>query len=449
MPRSIAFVEPEGADRGVIPRRASRPRWFVLVALLIPGAARAAEAARVVSGGEKDNPYDLNLAIGFSGASRQALLKREAPVVGRPDSGLTRELIYRHTRQTAHVRADLGLLPDVGLFVNLPFVVSDRRSLEFDQSGEGCPGASGCVDANNSTLLRDGVLPGYGQSSYGLDVPRGGSFQAPSSRVFDGPERSGIEYLGVGLQWAVFNQERVRSEATWILSFESRLSIAKDQRFDPLNPAANTAVGPGYHQLVFGSMGARRFGSLEPYLGGWYMYPVKTAGSVYESQGLGKHTFANPQHRGGVEVGLESAMYEQPRLRHRLVLELRGRAEARFLGLAQAELWEPLTASSACVQVGRVCRALDHADVNQDGTADPHTGVTRSPTYGVFSADLGLSAQVGEHTRFRGLFGLFAEQSRFLTDARSGYALIDAPGRRFFVTRSRGYQFFVEGALLF
>ena len=42
-----------------------------------PGPAGAAEATRVVSGGEQDNPYDLNLTLGFRSSLRQAVLKRE------------------------------------------------------------------------------------------------------------------------------------------------------------------------------------------------------------------------------------------------------------------------------------------------------------------------------------------------------------------------------------
>ncbi|MDZ4695723.1 MAG: hypothetical protein SGI86_11290 [Deltaproteobacteria bacterium] len=418
-------------------------------ALVVSGQlAFATEAARVVSGGEEANPYDLNLTVGYSSAFNESQLKREGVGSnGQTEEG--RDLIYKSSRNYLNLRADIGLLPDVGFFVTLPFVISDNRSLYFDQSSDACP-SKDCIDSSNSSTLRDGVLPGYGQSNFGYNGSTGGQFSSPSRSLFKGPKRSGIEYLGAGLQWAIFNQQRVDSEATWIVSFESRLSVAKDQRFDPSNPSANTAAGLGYHQLVFGSMGSRRFGNVEPYLGGYYMLPVKTKDSIFRSQGLGENTFSNPQHRGGIQAGLDGIVYEDRKAGYRVGMEIRGGLEVRFLGLAQSQLWEPLGASSLCTTgTETACRPIDQGDTNGDGMADPHTGVVRSPTYGVFSGDVGLNATMGQYARFRGMFGMVTEQDRFLTDGRSGVAVIDAPGRRYSVQHARGYRFFVEAGLVF
>ena len=420
-----------------------------LFTLVVGGQpAHATEATRIVSGGEDANPYDLNLTVGYASVYSESQLKRQE-VQNTAQTGEGRDLIYKSTRDYLNLRADFGLLPDVGFFVNMPFVLSDNRSLAFDQSSEACPSRD-CIDASNSPLLRDGILPGYGQTNYGYNGATGGQFTAPSRSVFKGQGRSGIEYLGAGLQWAIFNQQRVESEATWIVSFESRLSIAKDQRFDPANPEANSGVGLGYHQLVFGSIGSRRIGNVEPYLGGYYNIPVKTKDSVYSSQGLGENTFSNPQHRAGITAGIDGIVYEDRKAGYRVGMELRGALEVRFLGLAQSQLWEPLSSSSLCTTGAEpACRAIDRGDTNGDGMADPHTGVVRSPSYGLFSGDVGLNAAIGKYARFRGLFGLVTEQDRFLTDGRSGYAIIDAPGRRYSVQKARGYRFFVEGGLTF
>jgi hypothetical protein len=413
-------------------------------ALVVSGQpAYATEAARVVSGGEEANPYDLNLTVGYSSVFSEGQLKRQT-FGATSHTEEDRDLIYKSTRNYLNLRADIGLLPDVGFFVNLPFVISDNRSLDFDQSGDTS------INASNSSTLRDGILPGVGTTNYGYNGATGGQFSAPSRSLFKGPKRSGIEYLGAGLQWAIFNQQRADSEATWIVSFESRLSVAKDQRFDPANASANTAVGLGYHQLVFGSMGSRRFGNVELYMGGYYMLPIKTKDSVFRSQGLGDNTFSNPQHRGGIQAGLDGIVYEDRKAGYRVGMEIRGGLEVRFLGLAQSQLWEPLGASSLCTTGAELaCRPIDQGDTDGDGMADPHTGVVRSPTYGVFSGDVGLNATMGQYARFRGMFGMVTEQDRFLTDGRSGYGVIDAPGRRYSVQHARGYRFFIEGGLVF
>ena len=71
-------------------------------------------------------------------------------------------------------------------------------------------------------------------------VPRRHPFwERDSARLgtaFRGPTRRGVEYLGLGANWAVFNQARDDTKPTWVLRFETRLSVADDMRFDPAAP---------------------------------------------------------------------------------------------------------------------------------------------------------------------------------------------------------------------
>ena len=57
-------------------------------------------------------------------------------------------------------------------------------------SGCGVPGATGCVDETSASLLRDGILPGFGAASYGLDARHQRPFQRPSETVFRTAVRS-------------------------------------------------------------------------------------------------------------------------------------------------------------------------------------------------------------------------------------------------------------------
>ena len=56
-------------------------------------------------------------------------------------------------------------------------------------------------------------------------------------------------------------------------------------RFDPLNPDGNTAVGLGYHQLIWSTWVSKRFRYFDPYFGAWYMLPIRTNGSIYQDLG--------------------------------------------------------------------------------------------------------------------------------------------------------------------
>jgi len=129
------------------------------------------------------------------------------------------DLVYRRSRDVMQLRGEAGLFKDLSLFTVLSFVLADQRSLDFDQGNNCASQPNGCVDATNSTTLRDGILPGYGT-------------QLPSTTVFRGPTRRGFEYWGLGANWAVFNQARDDTKPTWILHFETRLSLAEDMRFE-------------------------------------------------------------------------------------------------------------------------------------------------------------------------------------------------------------------------
>lgn len=423
-----------------------------LASLAAPGRAAAAEVTRVVSGGQgRGTLFDLNLSLAWLHDQRSASVKRElesAATGGR--ATVVRDLVYTQTRNLLALRADVGLYRDLSFFATLPLVLGDDRSLDFDRADNCTTAASAdCVDETNSTLLRDGILPGAGAASYGIDAEHTRPFQRPSRTVFRGPTRQGIEHLGVGLAWAVLNQARDESKPTWIVRFETRFDVGKDQRFDPAKPVGNRGAGLGYGQLVWSTVFSRRMSVLEPYLGGFYALPFASDTSPYGQYELGRSGFGGPQHRAGSEFGLEGAIWEDAAARQRIAFEARGRFEMRFFGLAQGELWEPLSGSAACPTMASACRRDVDRDLTGDRVVDPNPGVTRSPSYGVLGGDVGLNVQVGRYVRFRALFGLTFEQSRMLSDGRSGFEIYDAPGRRFKIEDGRAWHLLTEGGLLF
>jgi len=395
--------------------------------------------------------FDFNLSVGWTHEQKTAYIKRERE--GQATSGviaLDKELVYRQRRDVLNLRADFGVIRDLSLFAVTPLVLADVRSLDFDRTGA-CAGGStaGCVDENNATILRDGILPRPGPMGYGIDAQHGRRFAAGSDGVFRGATRKGLESLGLGASLALFNQERDDTGPTWIVRFESRLAVSSDMRFDPADPKANTAVGPGYHQFVLSTIFSRRFSSMEPYLGMWYIEPVAKGDSVFKRFTLGSGAFTGPQRRAGAEIGLEAVAWQDARARQRINVELRGRMELRLFGLAQSEIWEPLSGSTRCPATAGACRTDVDRDLTGDRIVDANPGVVRSPTYGLYGGDAGLSVQVGRTVRFRGLGGVTFEQARFLTDTRSRAQVYDVPGRRFRVEDSRSWRIFLDGGLMF
>jgi hypothetical protein len=380
---------------------------------------------------------DIEVSVAWQHDQSSASIRRE--LVEPTGVLLINDVRYRQTRDSLLLRGEVGLVRDLSFFLGLSLVIADDRRLAFDKRGE-CAAAA-CLE----TLLRDGILPGDPNTSWGIDAEKGGRFQAPSEQLFRGPTRSGLAYLALGLRWAAMNQARDLAKPTWVLGLESRFSVAQDQRFDPADPSANRGVGVGYHQLILSSVFSRRFGAFEPSMGGWFMQPLLTASSVYGNHGSGPYGTA--QRRTGGDVGIEATVWQDVARRARIALELDGHIEYRLEGLAQSELWEPLSGDPRCATDATRCRP--GIDVDGAGATAVHAGVVRSPAYGLLGGDAGFSSHIGRHARLRGLCGLRWHQGHFLTDGHSGNAIYDVPGRRFRVEDQIAWLVFLSGTATF
>jgi len=446
----------------------------VVLAVLVCGAsARAAEVTRVVSALDDDNAFDFNVTAAWLHEAKSGFIKRESQENG---GGLVKDLQFGQTRDVLNLRMDFGILWDVGIHIEAPLVLADNRHLDFDQSaGSGCtyPGDGPnptCVNQNNSTILKSGILPST-PTSWGLSSRNGQAFTS-GSRVFQGPTRSGFESLNLGITWAPFNQRRDDTRPTWTLGFDAKLDVFSDMRFDAANPGGNTAVGLGYHQFVFSTVVSKRFRYFDPYFGAWYMLPVRTNGSIYQAIDGGNQTAVNPQQRAGLLAGFEQIAWESPRADQRVTVEFRARAEQHFFGRSASEMWEALAGSSQCkaTQAAPDCRPGIDNNLG-DPSFSPYPGVTETQQYASFGGDLGLNVQLGKYARFRGLFGLLVDEPHYITYSGTGVDrngdgrvdsdtgspeanvlyrdAIDAPGRRFKVEGTQIWSLFLEGSLMF
>ncbi|MBN2575143.1 MAG: hypothetical protein JXP73_11330 [Deltaproteobacteria bacterium] len=409
---------------------------IALAVLLASGLAAGAEVTRVLSTRSlKDR--DIHVSLAWQHDEATAAVRRE--YLQTTGSLLINDVLYRQSRDSLRLRAEASLVRDLSFFLGANLVVADNRGLQFDKRGN-C-GSETCLE----TLLHDGFLPGDQDTSWGLDAENGNRFQPPSDRVFRGPARHGLEYLALGLRWAAMSQARDRAKPTWILGVESRFSVAGDQRFDPGRPIGNRSVGLGYHQFIVSSLFSQRFGAVEPYMGGWFMQPLLTSTSVYKNVGTG--VYSSAQRRAGGDLGIEGTVWEDPGRYARVALEAAGHLEYRLRGLAQSELWEVLSGNAECATNTSLCRP--GIDVDRGGAAAPNSGVARSPAYGVFGGDAGLSAHFGRHARLRSLFGLRFQEEHFLTDGGSGNAVYDVPGRRFRIEGAYAWRILVDATAIF
>jgi hypothetical protein len=458
--------------------------WAVVAAVVLLGtSARGAEVTRVVSAQGEDNKFDFSLTLWWLHQSESSFVKRESQSVYAAQTELIKDLKYAASRDTLNFRADFGLLWDVGIHIQAPLVLSASSSLSFDQSeGGNCiypNNTSGqrptCVNQDNSTILRDGILPVAtdpvsGQvTGWGLDAPHGRTFPTSSTGVFQSPTRRGFENLGIGVTWAAFNQLRDDTKPTWTLSFDALLDVFKDMAFDPANPTANTAVGPGYHQLVFSTWVSKRFRYFDPFIGAWYMMPVRTNNSIFQT--YPNQTTNTPQQQAGVVAGTELVAWENVPARQRVTIEVRGHLQEFFFGRGYSEIWQPLAGRSDCNENSPAnCRAgidLQYMDGN-NLVQRPYPGVTDIDPYAALGGELGLNIQVGRYVRFHGLGGVTANAPHFITGTSPGVDLngdgrvdateptnaayreaIDIPGRRFRVEGTVIWNLLIEGSMMF
>ena len=224
---------------------------------------------RVVSAMDGDNRFDFNLTATWIHDVKSAFVKRELQSKLAPDTEIIKDLQFAQTRDILNLRADVGILWDVGLHIDLPLVLSDASSLDFDRSESDCiyPDPEAAMGTRpdlrrrfelhhparpDPARLPDRQLgPGRGTQPPVLAPCR--DLPGPAN-VFKGPSRKGFENLGVGITWAPFNQARDDTKPTWTLNFDAKLDIFKDKRFDPGNPNGNIAVGLGYHQFVWSTL---------------------------------------------------------------------------------------------------------------------------------------------------------------------------------------------------
>jgi len=459
-------------------------RAVVLLAMLVAFPARGAEVTRVVSAMDGTNRIDFNITATYLYDTKSAFVKRELESGRTPDTEIIKDLKFGQTRHILNLRADVGVLWDVGLHVEMPLVLQDTSTLDFDRSdGSNCTypedgvAVPSCVDSHNSTILRDGILKGYNTDSWGLDAQHNRQYSRTGppgpSNVFQGPARKGFQYLGVGITWAPFNQARDDTKPTWTLSFDADLDVFADKRFDPGNPGANTAVGEGYHQLIWSTFVSKRFRWFDPYFGAWYNLPIRTSSSPFEKYGP-TQTSVNPQQRAGAMIGVEQIAWENPRGDQRVTFEARAYVEQHFFGRGRSEIWEPLSGDQRCSSADTTtCRAGIDLQYSPDGTTivdAPHPGITDIESYATVGGEAGFNVQVGKFIRFRALGGLKTDMPHMITAAGAGVdangdgfvnpadpkeanpvyrQAIDLPGRRFRVEGTKVWSLFIQGSMMF
>lgn len=427
------------------------------------------EVTNVIDGFERGDPIDVALSLGFAqswaggGIYREGL--GEAGGTGRV--GRFRQLVSRLL-----VRADVGVVRDVAAYVRSPVVLRDVREVSADGAG---------------------FLLGNGE---------GGAPEQLGPLPFKSPERSGLEYVAIGLEASPFNQARQPTMPSWLVGAELRLNVAEplhacgrevgsnltgaqvacahpsDVNRDgtsggPLEGASfgqtrKPGVGRGTTGVEVHTVLSRRQGYLEPYLGARGLVEFARGSSDFAYADSPAVPVRAPPWEAGAFAGLLIIPLEVREQFQRLTFDLRLGASYRSAGRDVSPLFDLLGASDAS-SLRRP--ALDAAG----GVAAPGayaTGLSEQGAYATFAFSGGAQYQVGEYMKFQTGLGYKRASSYLVTGERpcssGGVAAasgpcyeaglgsnplyreaVDAPGRRFLIGEAWQVDLWLQAVVMF
>jgi hypothetical protein len=402
---------------------------FGAIVALVPQRARADEpvSAReprlmqetgenttVIDAFDEGDPFDATLSLGLRQQWKSANIRRESNLQqnGLATGGFTpaNENIARYSQALSilDIGADVGLYKDLALSLRLPLILSDARELS---------------DLDGSTKNPQRLQDSTGDTLF--SVP------------FKSPTRSGIDWISVALNYAVFNQQRDPTKPTWVIGGETRIGIGERLHAcndnaaikcpDPANPTGpgrDPGISRGMNAYILNTVFSRRFGYVEPYTGFRVQAEVPQSNSDFgKTSGLKGTLLDRPPVVGTFTVGMEVFPVENRERFQRLSLDFKVRGSYHSPGRDYSELFDALGSSQA-----RSLRSGNPASyrAGPDGftsVADPNapkvyfTGITDQQAFGSFGGFAGVTWQTGEYVKFNAGFGLTHVQSHLITAA--------------------------------
>jgi hypothetical protein len=397
----VAAARPAGADE---PVSAREPHLM----------SETSEITTVADAFDGDDPFDLNLVLGFNQSWKHAKIRRETSLAqnGLSTGGFvpaTENIAtYSSSMSTLLLGADVGLYHDLALILRLPLILGWSQDLS---------------DLDGSSFVSNQLLS---------DSMGGVLFNVPSSS----PTRSGVDYFSMGLDWAIMNQQRDPTSPTWVIGFETRIGIGTPLHACTANPPAGTPQCPdpsnpgvdrdpgisrGMDTFVLKSIWSRRFGYVEPYSGVWLQGEYPQDGSDFGRWNPTTNLERMPPVLGTFGLGMEVIPYERREEYQRLSADFRFKGTYHSPGRDYSELFDALGSSQAPAL--RTPAPSAYVGTAAGSVADPNAakvyfaGITEAQAYGSFTVSAAGTWQAGEYVKFTLGTALTYAQSHLVTAA--------------------------------
>jgi len=415
-------------------------------------SVNAAEVTRVATAFEEGNQFDIHFGVAYDyNFKRAAVLREWNRGAGDDSNRLVKDLLYRQQRHTVTPTMEIGLWHDLALYLTLPVVLSDARDYSFDQRPDDCvfgtsPEAN-CVNKDNSTTIRDGIVPRSGFDATNSADPFG-QFNGDSSElIFRGPTRRGLDQLHVGLKYGILSQRTRSHMPNWLVGFEGRFAVGRAMTFSRDitigSPAGNTRVGRRIHELGVWTALSRRYRFLDPFFTAYWRQSVRASGSQFQDfSSVGSQGDVNPQSTAGMSFGSEIVPWERKAKSMKVSLYLSGTAILHYGGRGYSEIWELLadspalvgsndpTQASGCDRSLALQNSIDNPGsstyLSADGNAcNKFEGVTDLQDFGTFGFDSGLNLHLGKYARINLGVKASTDTRHFVTFTNRGDADAD------------------------
>lgn len=379
----------------------------VLALAALAGAARANPAGSVPIGEsvhvDADYEYDIDNAVITREHVGDPATDQLAPLP------LSRELEFHQRRHLVTPRVELGISHSAWVSFAVPIVLGQSREIDL---------ASG-VDRATATTFTDGILPAGGFDARNPAAPPQGNL------VFHGVDRTGVPELRGGLGYAPMSQTLDDTKPTWKLGVELRFAIGRVMRFDAVDPARQTGVSTGVHELRLWTSVDRRYRYFEGWFEAFWQAPVYTrTTALFKDPGFGA-TNTDPGQTAGASFGTEAYVVDNPATGNRISVDLGARIVAHLEGRGYTELWEVFALAGDRRTAGPLVLDADPATPGEQALS--HPGISNHESYLETAGRLALRGKLGSHFTFAALGEIIWKTDHVISFADAGIDLPTCP----------------------
>ncbi len=353
----------------------------------------------VIDALDGDDPFDVNVQLGFRREYATGNIQREvnnpATATGRNSANYIPVGGYEHQRNILDVGLQLGVFHDLALFMNLPIVLSDTRTI--NQPGN-------VADQRLSEQIRQEEQPD------GSTIP---IFNVP----FNSMTRSGIPNVEVGIAWGIFNQFRDDSVPNWVVRLSGQFAVGNTMRPCAADASGNNlpysatskcngsnqpGISDGVHWLHFETRSSYRLRYVEPYAGLHFMagFPAQASDQFKPGGDLDGFTNVRPPIQGELTAGLAIVPWEVRPRAQRLTIDIRLMGRYISEGHYYSPLFDALGTSQSAYLTSPNYEGVDMMG-NPVGRQVMFQGLTDIEPHGRLSIQPAIELQAAEYIRFR------------------------------------------------